>query len=553
MLAEGAGEARRVSPGSAGAMRAATGAGPVRIYLRAAAVLGGGALTAALAAPLMPSGTSVLAREAALVLGPVAAALACLAARRQSPTAGGATWQILAIGNLLAAMSQALYARAEVLGIEIEFPSLAFHLLVIFHFALAHAAVVALRPAHEARGAAEIVLDGTLLLLGSSALLLRLSLDEALVSGVLSIPQVSAILVGQFAVAASVLFTLLLVAWRATVLPARATDALLAAAIFFAFGDLLLVLGLEVPPGGTELGSAYIRLAGWGAIALAAGWTVARTEPARASRRRALIAQRTRQVVVPAVPLMMAGWALDVARRGQVSSPSLVVISLMGVLLTARIALAFYATEQEERERRAAEALAADARLRAVTARMNPHFLFNALHSLTALVRRDTQATERAIHHLARLLRYGIETGDHLVNLEEEVRFARHYIEVEQLRLGDRLRFHEDVPAELRRVAVPAFVIQPLVENAVKHGVNPYPEGGSVWLRVRLDGEKLVVEVEDTGPGATEDAFHEARGVGIRALRAQLELHAPGEWRLEPRCLPSGGFQVRLELPADLD
>lgn len=526
---------------------------PGGAWSRATLVLGAGAGSAAVAALALEGSTRVVSWQIALILAPLAAAAACMGARRAASSTGRATWQILAIGALLATMSQLVYARVEVLELAAPFPSMGFHLLVAFHLALAEGAILALRPAHEPRTAAEIALDGALILLAASAITLRVVLDRPLADGFLDSPQVVAVLIGQLAVSASLLFTTLLVVWRDTALSGPAVDSLLVAAVFFAFGDLLLALGLEAEAGAGDLASGFVRLMGWLALTLSAALATLRPRGTETSGRRELVTRRARQVVIPAVPLFMVVWALDAARRNDVSTASLVVIALMGVFLTARIGAALYAVEDEMSERRAAEERAAQARLRAVTAQMNPHFLFNALHSLSALVRRDIEASEGALQRLGTLLRYGLDAGDHPVSLREEWGFARNYLDLETLRLGPRLEITADVPEGLQHLAVPPFILQPLVENSVKHAVTPFPDGGRVAVSARVEDGRLILEVSDSGPGADAYDLTHAQGVGIRGVRAQLESHAPGAWSMTADRAPSGDFRIRVSLPVDED
>ena len=530
-----------------GAFRRGTAGGP---WPRLTLILGGAAACAAASLLMVPPYLQSVSANLVMVLAPLAAAASCVGARHAAPPAGRATWLLLALGSILAALGQALYARRDLLGELPAFPSVSFHLLVAFHFAYAEGAILALRPAHEGRSAAEIALDGLLLLLGASAVVLRLVLDEPLASGWLDVPQVVAILIAQISVAASLLFVALLVFWRDTTLAGPVVDGLMVTALLFAFGNFMVTLGLETVPGAMEPSFDLVRLLGWLSLTLTAALATVRPNPSPARARRELAARRFRQLIIPGAALFLAGWALDAAGRETVSVPSKVTIAAMGILLAARIGAAIYAVEQESVERRRAERRAARARLRAVTAQMSPHFLFNALHSLSALVRRDTVATERALGRLGGLLRYGLDSGDQLVLFREEWAFAKNYIEMESLRLGDRLNMRTLIPAEVMDLLVPPFVLQPLVENALRYAVNPFPEGGRVEVRAWREDGRLMVEVQDSGPGADAETIMNAAGVGLRGVRAQLEAHFGQEWRMDSLKLPEGGLLVRLVMPA---
>jgi acyl dehydratase len=455
------------------------------------------------------------------------------------------------VGSILASLGQALSGRAELLGQLIAFPSIGFHLLVAFHLAFAEGAILALRPAQEPRLAVEIALDGLLVLLGTSAVVLRFVLEGPLFHGWLTLSEVVAMLVGQFAVGGSLLFVALLVFWRDTELSGPVVDGLLVTVLFFSFGNIVATLGLDPVPGSVQTTFDLIRLLGWFSLALTSALATLVPRPVPVKARRELAARRFRQLLIPGAAIFLTVWALDAARRDDVTAPGLVVVGTMGVLLALRIGAALFAVEQELQERRVAEQQASRARLRAVTAQMSPHFLFNALHSLSALVRRDAPAAEGALGRLGGLLRYGLDTGESAVPLADEWAFARDYLELERLRLGDRLAVREGIAPEALELLVPPFIVQPLVENAIRYGVNPFPAGGSIAVSARIEGDELVLEVEDSGPGSTLETMADASGVGLRGVRAQLETHFPQAWRMELVRPSSGGFVVRVVMPAD--
>lgn len=198
-----------------------------------------------------------------------------------------------------------------------------------------------------------------------------------------------------------------------------------------------------------------------------------------------------------------------------------------------------------------AEAAAADARLDAIRARLNPHFMLNALHSLGALVRAQPEQAEAAIDRLGELLRHVLrEDGRALVELSEELGFSRRYLEFEAIRLQGRLRYEIAVDPACEEFAVPPFAVQTLAENAVRHAVALRPDGATIAIRGERRGDRLLVTVRDDGPGERELADAPSPGgFGLRALRARL-LDAFGERAdLRTRRGPDG-FEVQLELPA---
>jgi two-component system, LytTR family, sensor histidine kinase AlgZ len=187
-------------------------------------------------------------------------------------------------------------------------------------------------------------------------------------------------------------------------------------------------------------------------------------------------------------------------------------------------------TRQMEEER--ARKLASEARLSSLESRIHPHFLFNTLNSISALIRDDPARAERTVERLAALLRYSLDTGRRpLVPLGQELRVVRDYLELEQTRFGDRLRFTIDAPAELGDLDVPPMAVQTLVENSIKHAVSASRQGGEIRVSARLESGSLRLEVSDDGPGFDPRAVKE--GHGLENLQERLAALFDGEGRLE--------------------
>jgi len=194
----------------------------------------------------------------------------------------------------------------------------------------------------------------------------------------------------------------------------------------------------------------------------------------------------------------------------------------------------------------------ARAELLALRAQLNPHFLFNTLHSLGQLAREDPLATQQAIERFGDLMRYVLDAGrpgSGEVSLEEELRFVRSYLAVEALRLGDRLRVVEDIEPDALELAVPPLLLQPLVENAVRHGLAPRRLGGTIRLSAHLTSSTLAVEIADDGDGADPDAWRSANGLGLKAVCRQLNAAFPGAARIRITTRPQAGFAAHLEMP----
>ena len=184
--------------------------------------------------------------------------------------------------------------------------------------------------------------------------------------------------------------------------------------------------------------------------------------------------------------------------------------------LAARIAEQVVGMRESELKR-----LVAQAELRALQSQIHPHFLFNALNTLYGAIPREADGARRTVLNLADIFRYFLQTDRTYIALEDELRIVQAYLEIESLRLGPKLKTEISVAPEARGVLIPVLSIQPLVENAVKHGVAAKSDGGLVRLEATVEGGTLHVRVCDSGAGFTADAG-KGRGVGLDNVRQRL-------------------------------
>jgi two-component system, LytTR family, sensor kinase len=190
--------------------------------------------------------------------------------------------------------------------------------------------------------------------------------------------------------------------------------------------------------------------------------------------------------------------------------------------------------------------LVAQAELKALQSQIHPHFLFNALNTLYGIIPKEARGARDTVLNLADIFRYFLETRKTMVPLEEELHIVRAYLEVERLRLGDKLRIETDVAPDALPVPIPILSIQPLVENAVKHGIAPLAGGGMVRIEARLSKEgSLVVAVSDSGPGFSKS---ERRGVGLENVERRLELCFGSGAHLEIHS-SAAGSEVTMAIP----
>lgn len=214
----------------------------------------------------------------------------------------------------------------------------------------------------------------------------------------------------------------------------------------------------------------------------------------------------------PARLLLSLDWALDFA-----------------VLLYWLIVLLHYAHDYYQRYEASLiytanlNAQLAHAQLQALKMQLHPHFLFNTLHAISELVHEDPGAAERMIVGLSQLLRLSLETSaDVEVPLSQELRFVELYLDIERVRFEHRLDVDIRIEPELREALVPNLILQPLLENAIKHGISHRTEGGKIILTARKDNESLVLSVRDNGSGLVSNGNYR-EGVGLGTTRARLE------------------------------
>jgi sensor histidine kinase YesM len=244
------------------------------------------------------------------------------------------------------------------------------------------------------------------------------------------------------------------------------------------------------------------------------------------------------------------GWITRPAALVSMMVTSIVISTVLSVIFFWRersaAAEADVARERERRERIEREALAAN--LRALQAQIEPHFLFNTLANVSSLIDSDRAEAKRMLESFIRFLRASLAaTREATTTLGDEAELIAAYLEVLRVRMQSRLKYAIDVPAELRAFALPPMLLQPVVENAIRHGLEPKVEGGEVRMVARRDGERIAVEIADSGVGFAPTT---RGGVGLSNLRERLKLMYGERAALSVTDAPGGGTRVRMELPA---
>jgi hypothetical protein len=235
---------------------------------------------------------------------------------------------------------------------------------------------------------------------------------------------------------------------------------------------------------------------------------------------------------------------------------------LYSIMTYVVIAAMFHAVRMSHaRQRQAAaiqqaQTLLVASELNALRNKLNPHFLFNTLHSIIALTRRNPEAAETALFQFSDMLRYVLDTeksGSDRVTLEDELRFVRDYLELESLRLGSRLKVEWELDDDAAGLPLPALSLQPLVENSIKHAFNPHSRPGLLRIRTRVDdaARLLTMTVGDDGPGADLAAIKQSTGLGIRTVERRLQLEYGSRGALQIETAPGSGFVVTMSIPLE--
>jgi signal transduction histidine kinase len=210
-----------------------------------------------------------------------------------------------------------------------------------------------------------------------------------------------------------------------------------------------------------------------------------------------------------------------------------------------------YYQKYHDRELRAAELERnlTQAKLQALQSQLNPHFLFNTLHTISALMHKDVEAADRMIMKLSELLRLALDNIDtHEVPLSQELDFLKRYLEIEQTRFGQRLSVQMEIEPVTLQARVPNLVLQPLVENAIRHGIERHARPGLLVVRSVREAGLLRLEVQDNGAGLAEGKVSR-EGIGLSNTRTRLQQLYGTEQKFELQNAAAGGFLARVSIP----
>lgn len=222
-------------------------------------------------------------------------------------------------------------------------------------------------------------------------------------------------------------------------------------------------------------------------------------------------------------------------------------------LFATALPLKIWNNTRNEKLLEAQQRLLNEARLRALTSQINPHFLFNTLNSVSSLIRTNPEQARATIYKLSNILRRLLRKHDGLTPLREELAFIDDYMSIELVRFGDKLRFVKEVETSTLDCSIPSMILQPLVENSIRHGLSGKVDGGMIRLRIRRMEGKLHLMVEDDGVGIPEGKLATLfeQGIGVSNVNERLKVLYGDSYRMYIDSKPGTGTRTEIELPGE--
>ena len=228
------------------------------------------------------------------------------------------------------------------------------------------------------------------------------------------------------------------------------------------------------------------------------------------------------------------------------------VLIVLGTLIGVGLPVRIWNTTRIERKLEDQQRMLMQARVEALISQINPHFLFNTLNTVSSLIRFDPDTARTVVLKLSNILRRRLRVQAHFLPLQQELDFIDDYLSIEVVRFGsDKLRVLKEIDPETYDLMIPSMILQPMVENSIRHGLGPKVDGGTITLRAsRLDG-RLLIEVSDDGVGISPERQREVfeSGIGIRNVRDRLKVLYGDEFSLRIKSDPGRGTAIRFEIP----
>ncbi|MFQ5754198.1 MAG: sensor histidine kinase, partial [bacterium] len=224
---------------------------------------------------------------------------------------------------------------------------------------------------------------------------------------------------------------------------------------------------------------------------------------------------------------------------------------LVGIFYTINFYKKFKAKELKEAE---LSFLAKNMELQNLKSQINPHFLFNALNSVNALMAKAPEKARTMNAKLAQLLRFSLEGYEKkFVTLKQELDFIRDYLDIEKVRFGPKLQVHEEIDAKVLDTKVPSMLLQPIVENAIKHGISRQAKGGELKIQIFPENGLLNLEISNTGKVVSDETLSTLfdKGIGLKNTNERLKRIYGDTFGLELKKLPQNGFSVKIKIPQE--
>jgi two-component system LytT family sensor kinase len=232
-------------------------------------------------------------------------------------------------------------------------------------------------------------------------------------------------------------------------------------------------------------------------------------------------------------------------------SPTFFVLVLLATVLCVATPIKIWNNARIEHRLHEQEKLLLAAKISALASQINPHFLFNTLTSISSLIRSQPETARMVVHRLSALLRRRLRDPNHFVTLREEIEAVQDYLDIETIRFGPQLRVRMEIDEATLDVQVPSMILQPLVENCIKHGLSRKVGGGTITICTRPSDEGAVVQVSDDGLGMSEDRLDTAfsEGIGLNNVNERLRVIYGARSSLRLSSTIGRGTTVQLEIP----
>jgi two-component system LytT family sensor kinase len=234
-------------------------------------------------------------------------------------------------------------------------------------------------------------------------------------------------------------------------------------------------------------------------------------------------------------------------------TPTMILAGWVSTYFCITLPLKVWNNTRNEARLEEQERLLMTARLDSLASQINPHFLFNTLNSVSSLIRIDPEQARQMVGRLSRIMRRRLRNQDHFAPLRDELDFVEDYLSIETVRFGDKLRVVKQIDPATLDMLVPSMLLQPLIENSIKHGISSKVDGGTITLRTSHSNGRLAIEVEDDGVGIGEAELPNVfnKGIGVSNVKERLQVLYNQDYRMLIDSLPGRGTRIEIELPGN--